>query len=110
MKYKYEFSFIELANGSKDLIINLPKEIELVTSYLVQMCGNEDWYIKGIVDVLSGYEEYQERDGEFYGLEIRKDFIRVHDVFDMGTECTIETSELKELIEIWEEESKKYII
>lgn len=107
MKYKYEFSFIELANGNKCLAINLPKEIELVEAFLFQMCKNEKWFIDGITNVLSGSNQYEERDGEFYGLEIRKDFTRIHDVFDQGEECNIETSELKELIDVWVEENNK---
>lgn len=43
MKYKYEFSFIEPANGNKRLVINLPKEIELVEAFLFQMCKNEKY-------------------------------------------------------------------
>jgi hypothetical protein len=109
MNYKYEFSFIEMSNGSKVLTINLPKEIELVSAFLSGINRNEEWYIEGIMSVLSGSEEYIERDGEFYGLEIKKDFTRVHDVFGMGEECIIETSELKELIKIWAEENKKYL-
>ena len=109
MRYKYEFRFIELANGSKVMTIDLPNEIELVAAFLFETNGNKEWYLDCINDVLSEREEYQERDGEFHGLEIRKDFTRVHDVFGQGHECKIETSELKELIEIWSKEYKKHL-
>ena len=106
MKYKYEFKFITLANKSKFLIIDLPKEIGLFTAFLVQMCGQDEWYLEGINDVLCGKKEYEERDGEIYGLEIRKEITTLHDLFDQGEESKIETSELKELIEIWKKENK----
>lgn len=108
MKYNYEFKLIKLANESKTLTIELPKEIGLVSAFLDQIEYNEEWYINGINDVLSGCEEYKVRDGEFYGLEIRKDLTRVYDVFGQEEECNIETSELKELIRVWVEERKKY--
>lgn len=107
MKYKYEFRFIELANGAKVLVMDLPKDIELVSAFLTGITGKEDWYIRGINDVLFGKYEYQERDGEFYGLEIRKDLTKVHDVYGQGEECTIETRELLEIIEIWINECSK---
>jgi hypothetical protein len=109
MKYQYGFHFIGLANGSKVLAMDLPKEIELVAAFLSEIGRNEKWYIEGMNAVLSDQEAYQERSGEFYGLEIRKDFTRVHDVFGEGEECKIETSELKEIIEIWAERNKKYL-
>lgn len=109
MKYSYGFRFIELANGSKVLTIDLPKEIELVAAFLSEIGRNKDWYIEGIDDVLSGREEFQERDGNFYGIQIRKDYTRLSDVFGQGEKCKIETAELKELIEIWAEENNKHI-
>lgn len=101
MRYKYGFRFIELENGDNVLTMDLPKEIELVSAFLSGIGSNGNWYIDGINAVLYCGQEYQERDGEFYGLEIRKDFTRLHDVFGIGEECTIETTELKEIIEIW---------
>lgn len=109
MKYKYKIRFIELVNGSKVLTIDLPKEIELVAAFLPETSRIEEWYLNYINDVLSEREEYQTRDGEFYRLEIRKDLTRLYDVFGEGEECKIETSELKELIEIWAEENKKQL-
>lgn len=101
MKYNYEFRFTQLENGNNVLTMDLPKEIELVSAFLHGIGSSGNWYIDGINAVLYDEQEYQEIDGEFYGLEIRKDFTRLHDVFGIGEECTIETVELKEIIEIW---------
>jgi len=45
------------------------------------------------------------RDGEFLGSEIKKEITQIYDMFEGTHEnCKFETSELKELIEIWLQE------
>jgi len=107
MKYQYKFRFIEFPSGGRFLTIDLPDKIGIVTGLLTQIYNHDQWYIEGINDVLLGLKDFQTRESEFYGLEIRKDFTRIYDIYNEGNEGIIETSELKELIEIWAKEYKR---
>lgn len=92
-------------------VMRLPQEIELVTTFLscdVQGAPGEIFFLEHIDLVLQGKESYQEVGGNVCALEIRQDFTRVVDTLaDEETSCVIETEELRQLIEIWIEETKE---
>lgn len=112
MKYNYQFRTIDFGQFGKDLIIDLPKEIELVSTFLgsdVQSDGR--WFLDVIDKVLSGQEEYQEFGGNVCVLQIFRNKTKVLDSLaddGIGSCCEIETNELKELIILWLTEQKKF--
>jgi hypothetical protein len=106
MKYPYKVEY--LAIGSKQVpVLRLPKEIELVTAFLfsdVQSGGVGDFYVSEIDLVLQGKALHRAVGGNAFVVEIKKDFTKlIHTLRDDedGHECLIETTELRELIEIW---------
>src|SRR5713101_737094 len=110
MKYPYHMEYLMV--GSHQVpVMRLPQEIELVTTFLssdVQGPLGEIFFLEHIDLVLQGKELYQEVGGNVYALEIRQDITRVVDTLaDEETSCVIETEELRQLIEIWIEETKE---
>ena len=110
MKYPYHMEYLMV--GSHQVpVMRLPQEIELVTTFLscdVQGPLGEIFFLEHIDLVLQGKESYQEVGGNVCALEIRQDFTRVVDTLsDEETPCVIETEELRQLIEIWIEETKE---
>jgi hypothetical protein len=103
MKYKYKVKS-DKERGHVWIELEEPK-VALATAILGEI-NHEDlkrWYAEGIDMVLNSKSEYEERDGEGYGLRIRKDYTEVYFIYDENQKCKIETSELRELIEIyWE--------
>ena len=116
MKYDYKFRIIDLGQSKKDLVIVLPKEIEVVASFLnteVQGSYSEDWYLEAIDRVLSGDEEYWRVSGDLCILEISRDSTKVIDScanYGVGNCCEIETDELKALIILWAKELKSFMM
>ncbi len=110
MKYNYNIEKVKTNWGTEFLTINLSKEISAAASFINNITEDlGEWYLEGFNLVLSGKEECQERDGEFLGSKIKKDFTKIYDMFEGTHEsCEIETNELKELIEIWLNELKKF--
>ena len=106
MKYPYRIEYIELGPKRKMPVMRLPKEIELVTTFLssdVQQ-SNADFFLSAIDRVLQGEETFLSVSGNVCALEIKKDFTRVIDTLaddGIGNACTIETHELRELMVIW---------
>lgn len=99
MKYKYSFRDA----GRRHLVLDLPRELEYVSAILTEINREylKIWYTEALDVVLNGEEEEVERGFEFYNSIIKKDFTYVHSIFEPELNCTIETSELRELIEIW---------
>jgi hypothetical protein len=105
MKYPY---YIEYINPDWP-IMRLPKEIELVASFLfceVEDPMGSDSRLVYIDHVLQGETPTIQRGGNAYGLIINKDFTTVvfglaEDEDDPNSECLIETEELKNLIHVW---------
>lgn len=108
MKYPYEFVITTIAGNNKMLSIILPDELIAVSSYLFNIGNMGNWVLEGINEVLSGQSDCVERDGEFFGCQIRKDITRIEDQFEQGYTGEIETSEFKELVEIWIREKTKF--
>lgn len=110
MKYNYKIEKVKTNWGTEILTMVLPQEISVAASFISNITEDmSEWYLEGFNNVLSGEEEYQERDGEFFGSQIKKDFTKIYDMFKGINEfCQMETVELKELIEIWLNELHKF--
>jgi len=63
----------------------------------------KNWYVEGVDKVLSGESKLEIREGEGVGARIHKETTEIYSTLDEGNPiyCTIETTELRELIEIW---------
>ena len=114
MKYHYEFDTITFHDNSKKLIINVDESIDLVEGFLfteVSYGHSYQRYMDKIVEVENGvYEEYTLR-GNVYQIEIHPDFTKVVDTLSEDTtnnSCMIETSELKELMDVWVAKQKDF--
>jgi len=112
MKYNYWFEVMNLANSQKSLIMRFPEGMLPVQIFLgSDIQGHGVWELEYIDKVLSGESEYEEFTGNACYVEVRKDKTRVEYMFTNNeTEefCEIETSELRELIEIWLKEVKEF--
>lgn len=67
--------------------------------------------IEALDKVLTGESEYEELNGNICGIEIHKDKTQVYDNLaddGMGNWCEIETKELRELVDIWCNELKRF--
>ncbi len=114
MKYDHHFERVRLANDSESLVIRLPKDIELVETFLIsdiQSGGRAyQWVMDKFDEVLNGTSEYSSIQGNICRLEIKNDYTKVVDTLNNDVEtnnCTIETLELIELIKIWVAENNK---
>ena len=105
MNYNYE---IRTEDDSEIFSMKLPENLKVVSSYLFDIDKMGEWVLEGIVEVLSGKSDSAERDGNFFGCQIRKNFAKIADLFEQGYWCEIETIELKELVEIWIAEKRKF--
>lgn len=108
MKYNYEF----IIGPYDTLLMKLPSEISIVADFLASdiQGGSAEPWITEIDQVLNGKEKSSNFGGNACELEINPDFTKIsnHYVEDEKYSCTIETSELRELILIWEAENLKY--
>lgn len=93
---------------SEDMTIDLPDEYSLFQIFLHTTIHDQEsgmWVLDGINDVLNGKSDYEERDGEDIGLNIKKDITVAYDAHaaDKGEtrESTIPTQDLRELVQIW---------
>lgn len=111
MKYSYKK---DLINGTNEPIIRLQKGIEAVSGFLnVELNDKDivDWYLEAIDKVLEGNSKFEERCGNICGLKIKKDVTHVFEHLaddGLGSNCYIETEELKNLILIWSKELEKF--
>ncbi|WP_394888311.1 hypothetical protein [Clostridium butyricum] len=113
MKYRYEFSQFEYSDGDKDLIIIMDDKYQMVAQFLMSdIQGSDPKYVFESIDkVLDGQSEYEELNGNVCGVEINKDMTRIYDNLaedGMGNWCEIETQELRELVDIWCNELKRF--
>lgn len=112
MKYKYEKRVLELQNGKKILLFDLPKEIELVEVLLSSDIQGHDIGIRDAIDdVVRGKEKFKEIVGNVCMLQIGKYKTIVTDALaddSVGNACVIETAELRKLIDIWLDEVKHF--
>jgi len=103
MKYPYHIDYTKFGSP----IMRLPKEIELVTTFLfsdVQGPLGRSFFLEEIEHVLQREVPYSEIAGNVCGLKIKQEFTQVIDMLaddGIGHTCMIETEELKKLIEVW---------
>jgi hypothetical protein len=115
MKYKYQFDEIVFDSGSKMRIIIMEDyKYRLVAQALMSNIeGADAWndYYYAIDKVLSGRSEYEELNGNACSVEIHRDKTQIYDNLaedGRGDWCEIETKELRDLIDIWFAELKRF--
>ena len=111
--YKYKLRELELVDGQKELLIEFEdKSQEIISTFLESDFQTfPDYVYEGWEKVLNGESEYEELNGNVCGVEIHKDKTQIYDNLaddGMGSWCEIETKELRELVEIWSDELKKF--
>lgn len=111
MKYNYNIRVLEV-RGKKKLRVDLPKDKELVYVFLAYDVQSHAQPVNEILGkVISGNSKYERWNGNICGLEITKEVTKVYDNLaadGVGNSCEIETNELRELIDIWIYEQKKF--
>lgn len=113
MKYKYEFNDIVFKSGNRKRIIIMDDKYQMVAQFLMSdIQGSDPRYVFEVIDkVLDGQSEYEELNGNVCGVEIHKDMTQIYDNLaddGMGNWCEIETNELRELVDIWCNEIKRF--
>lgn len=113
MKCNFRFKELNYKDGHKDIIIIMEDKVQLVSSFLMSdIQGSDPQYVFEAIDkVLNGESDYEELNGNVCGVEIHKDKTQIYDNLaedGMGNWCEIETIELRELVEIWANELKKF--
>ena len=113
MKYKYKFSEIVLKSGNRKMIIIMEEKYQMVAQFLMyDIQGADPSYVFEAIDkVLNDESEYEELNGNVCGVEIHKNKTQIYDNLaddGMGNWCEIETKELRELVDIWCKEVKKF--
>lgn len=112
---KYKFDVISYQNGDSDLIIKMEDESKrLVATFLMSdiQGGDISYAIHAIDKVLTGKSDYEELNGNICGVEIHQDKTEIYDNLaedGIGDWCTVNTSELKELIYIWHQNHSNFI-
>lgn len=113
MKYKYKFSDIVFRSGNRKRIIVMEEKYQMVAQFLMSdIQGSDPKYVFESIDkVLDGQSEYEELNGNVCGVEINKDMTQIYDNLaedGIGNWCEIETQELRELVDIWCNELKRF--
>lgn len=112
MKYKYSFDELIYDDEDRELIIIVEDQIRLVAQFLMSDIQiDSESYIEALDSVLNGVCDYEELNGNACGILIRRDKTKVIDCLaddGMGNWCEIETKELRELIDIWCKELKRF--
>ncbi len=110
MKYNYEKIILDQC-GWRTMVFKLPEELDIISSFLVADAqGDGTWFTQQIDHVLEGREENITCHGNVYALDIHKDFTVVSNnvIDDVEESCIIETAELKQLIQKWNDEIKVF--
>lgn len=111
---KYKFDKFTYSDGDQDLIIIMEDEkYRLTAQFLMSDIQGADpaYALETIDKVLSGESKYEELNGNVCGLEIYKERTKIYDNLaddGMGDWCEVDTKELRELIEIWSREVRKF--
>lgn len=112
MKYKYWFEKMLLNNFQTRLIIRLSEELIPVQIFLCSDIQREGIFQLELINkVLRGQSEYEDFTGNACYVEVRKDKTKIEYMFtnkEAEDSCEIETSELKELIELWIKEQQVF--
>lgn len=106
MKYDYKFDYITFKSGRRKKIIIVDPKIRLVSEFLMNdIQGSDPGYVYNAIDrVIEGKSDFEELDGNMCGVEISKEFTKIHDNLSDDEEvCRIETRELRDFVKLWEE-------
>ncbi|PDZ08931.1 hypothetical protein CON70_25070 [Bacillus pseudomycoides] len=109
MKYIYKVAKNE---GLDSLKIELPKELEIVAGFLENDIQGIPikWWLQQIDEVLNSLKEYNEFQGTLCAIQVKKDETILVDLYSIHDPniCKIETTELRNLIEVWGQAQKMY--
>ncbi|MEI5893502.1 hypothetical protein DXB51_13660 [Bacillus cereus] len=109
MKYDYKITKYEDVDSLK---IELPKEIEIVATFLEDDIQGIPikWWLQQIDEVLNNIKEYNEFQGNLCAVQVKKEETLLVDLYSNHDPniCKIETTELRDLIEIWGQAQKMY--
>ncbi|WP_283750963.1 hypothetical protein [Bacillus cereus] len=94
------------------LKIELSKELEIVATFLENDIQGipVKWWLQKIDEVLNNLKEYNEFQGTLCAIQVKKDETILVDLYSIHNPniCKIETTELRNLIEVWGQEQKMY--
>jgi hypothetical protein len=114
MKYRYRIEkFIYHDGDEEPMIVMEDDKYRLVAQFLMSDVQTpiSRYECNALDKVLSGKSEYEEINGNVCGLEIRRDKTTIYDNLAedcKGDWCEIETQALRELIDIWFAELKRF--
>lgn len=115
MKYKYTFDEMTMKiSGRKYRVIIVEDKIQLVSVFLmsdIQNDPNPNYVFEAIDEVLCGKREYAEFSGNVCLVKVYKDKSIIYDKLAedaKGDWCEIETTELREFVEIWRDEVRRF--
>ena len=114
MKYKYKFKKFTYLSGDEDLIIVMDEDkYRMIAQFLMSDIQVKDpkYVFEAIDNVLSGKSRYEELNGNVCCVEIYKVKTQIYDNLagdGKGDWCEIETKELRDLVENWCNELKKF--
>lgn len=113
MKFNYRFENIVFKSGNRRLIIIMEERYQMVAQFLMSdIQGSNPGYVFEAIDkVLSGESDYEELNGNVCGVEIHKDKTQIYDNLaedGMGNWCEVDIKDLRELVDIWCKEVKKF--
>ena len=111
MKYQYGFNIITLKNGSKVLNIKIQEDsISMVAHFLEDdIQGRDVQYVLDVIDdVLEGRSEHELMVGNLCETNIYKDKTTIENLFNENEYSEIETTELREFVVLWGEETKRF--
>ena len=110
MQYQYKFGSIEMENGSKLLVMRVDRSIEMVSSFLFSdIQGRDVQYVLDVIDdVLEGRSEHELMVGNLCETNIYKDKTTIKNLFNENEYSEIETTELREFVVLWGEETKRF--
>ena len=111
MKYDYKFDEMVLKSGKKTLIIQVEKQIDLVSDFLMfDVQGGDPTYALVKIDkVLNNESDYETISGNGCFVEVRKLISKITDKYSENEEYSeIETTELREFIVLWANKFKEY--
>ncbi|MEH7450778.1 hypothetical protein, partial [Bacillus toyonensis] len=102
MKYDYKITKYEDVDSLK---IELPKEIEIVATFLEDDIQGIPikWWLQQIDEVLNNIKEYNEFQGNLCAVQVKKEETLLVDLYSNHDPkiCKIESTELRDLSEIW---------
>lgn len=112
MKLKYQIKEIIHTGKVVAIIFVFEKKYDLLTTFLsADVSPFSDYVIEALDNVLSERKEFERINGNICGCEIYKDKTKIYDNLaddGIGNWCEVETEELRELVDIWLNEFKKF--